>query len=135
MATQSQGIQQLLAAERRAAEKTAEARKRKNRRMKQAKDEAMVEIEKYKAEREAAYKEKEAKQLGSKEGIQAKIEEDTQVKIAAMTRSVEEGKGEVIASLIEFVCDIKVDSKYSNVSTFLCFSLKCTRTTVHMIRS
>ena len=51
MATQSQGIQQLLAAERRAAEKTAEARKRKNRRMKQAKDEAMVEIEKYKAER------------------------------------------------------------------------------------
>ena len=75
MATQSQGIQQLLAAERRAAEKTAEARKRKNRRMKQAKDEAMVEIEKYKSEREAAYKEKEAKQLGSKEGIQAKIEE------------------------------------------------------------
>ena len=107
MATQSQGIQQLLAAERRAAEKTAEARKRKNRRMKQAKDEAMVEIEKYKAEREAAYKEKEAKQLGSKEGIQAKIEEDTQVKIAAMTRSVEEGKGEVIASLIDLVCDIK----------------------------
>ena len=102
--------------------------------MKQTKDKAMVEIEKYKAEREAAYKEKEAKQLGSKEGIQAKIEEDTQVKIAAMTRSVEEGKGEVIASLIEFVCDIKVDSKYSNVSTFLCFSLKCTRTTVHMIR-
>ena len=107
MATQSQGIQQLLAAERRAAEKTAEARKRKNRRMKQAKDEAMVEIEKYKAERETAYKEKEAKQLGSKEGIQAKIEEDTQVKIAAMTRSVEEGKGEVIASLIDLVCDIK----------------------------
>ena len=71
MATQSQGIQQLLAAERRAAEKTAEARKRKNRRMKQAKDEAMVEIEKYKAEREA-------KQLVSKEGNQARIEEDIQ---------------------------------------------------------
>ena len=122
MATQSQGIQQLLAAERRAAEKTAEARKRKNRRMKQAKDEAMVEIEKYKAEREAAYKEKEAKQLGSKEGIQAKIEEATQVKIAAMTRRVEEGKGEGIASLIEFVCDIKGDLKYSNVSTFFCVS-------------
>ena len=85
--------------------------------MKQTKDEAMVEIEKYKA----AYKEKEAKQLGSKEGIQAKIEEDTQVKIAAMTRSVEEGKGEVIASLIEFVCDIKVDSKYSQRFYFFVF--------------
>ena len=93
MATQSQGIQQLLAAERRAAEKvrrwchgmdhgmvgvmvpwchgvimevmvpwcheecntgmctsclqTSEARKRKNRRMKQAKEEAMVEIERW----------------------------------------------------------------------------------------
>ena len=78
--------------------------------------------------------EKDAKQLVSREGNQAKIEEDTRVRIAAMTRRVEESKGEVIASLIEFVCDIKVDSKYSNVSTFLCFSLKCTRTTVHMIR-
>jgi len=35
MASQTQGIQQLLAAEKRAAEKTAEARKRKNRRLKQ----------------------------------------------------------------------------------------------------
>ena len=31
----------------------------------------------YKAERESAFKEKEAKQVGSKEGIQAKIEEDS----------------------------------------------------------
>jgi len=114
MATQSQGIQQLLAAERRAAEKTSEARKRKNRRMKQAKEEAMVEIERYKAEREAAFKEKEAKQVGSKEGIQAKIEEDSSVKIAAMGRSVEENKAEVLKSLIDMVCDIqpKVHENY-----------------------
>uniref|UniRef100_A0AAZ3PPT0 V-type proton ATPase subunit G n=1 Tax=Oncorhynchus tshawytscha TaxID=74940 RepID=A0AAZ3PPT0_ONCTS len=39
MASQSQGIQQLLQAEKRAAEKVAEARKRKNRRLKQAKEE------------------------------------------------------------------------------------------------
>jgi len=114
MATQSQGIQQLLAAERRAAEKTSEARKRKNRRMKQAKEEAMVEIERYKAERESAFKEKEAKQVGSKEGIQAKIEEDSSVKIAAMGRSVEENKAEVLKSLIDLVCDIqpKVHENY-----------------------
>ena len=35
MASQTQGIQQLLAAEKRAAEKVGEARKRKNRRLKQ----------------------------------------------------------------------------------------------------
>ncbi|XP_044517452.1 V-type proton ATPase subunit G 1 isoform X2 [Gracilinanus agilis] len=35
MASQSQGIQQLLQAEKRAAEKVSEARKRKNRRLKQ----------------------------------------------------------------------------------------------------
>ena len=45
MASQTQGIQQLLSAEKRAAEKVAEARKRKNRRLKQAKEEAQVEIE------------------------------------------------------------------------------------------
>ena len=39
MASQTQGIQQLLSAEKRAAEKVAEARKRKNRRLKQAKEE------------------------------------------------------------------------------------------------
>lgn len=48
MAAQTQGIQQLLAAEKRAAEKVNEARKRKARRLKQAKDEAQGEIQKYK---------------------------------------------------------------------------------------
>ena len=45
MASQTQGIQQLLVAEKRAAEKVSEARKRKNRRLKQAKEEAQAEIE------------------------------------------------------------------------------------------
>ena len=44
MASQTQGIQQLLVAEKRAAEKVSEARKRKNRRLKQAKEEAQVNI-------------------------------------------------------------------------------------------
>lgn len=79
MASQSQGIQQLLAAEKRAAEKVAEARKSKNfarqnkkliffikllgkqRRLKQAKEEAHEEIERYQKEREKQFKEFEAK--------------------------------------------------------------------------
>lgn len=66
MASQTQGIQQLLTAEKRASEKVSEARKRKNRRLKQAKEEAQAEIEKYKAEREAQFREHEAKFAGSK---------------------------------------------------------------------
>ena len=95
------------AAEKRAAEKVAEARKRKNRRLKQAKEEAQVEIEKYKAERERAFKDNEAKNVGSKEDIAIKIEADTKVKIEAMNRSVASNKAEVISNLISLVCDIK----------------------------
>jgi len=107
MASQTQGIQQLLAAEKRAAEKVSEARKRKNRRLKQAKEEAQQEIEKYKQERERSFKENEAKHHGSKDDIAARIEADTKVKIEAMNRSVVANKEEVIDSLIGLVCDIK----------------------------
>ena len=106
MASQTQGIQQLLGAEKRAAEKVSEARKRKNRRLKQAKEEAQVEIEKYKAERETSFKESEAKNIGSKDDIAAKIEADTRVKIEAMNRSVASNKESVIASLLALACDI-----------------------------
>jgi len=107
MASQTQGIQQLLAAEKRAAEKVNDARKRKNRRLKQAKEEAQQEIEKYKLEREKAFRENEAKHVGSKEDIAARIEADTKVKLEAMNRSVEANRAKVVDSLISLVCDIK----------------------------
>ncbi|XP_018430305.1 PREDICTED: V-type proton ATPase subunit G 1 isoform X3 [Nanorana parkeri] len=53
MASQSAGIQQLLQAEKRAAERVAEARKRKNRRLKQESAAKMIIIqENYKQNRE-----------------------------------------------------------------------------------
>jgi len=107
MASQTQGIQQLLSAEKRAAEKVSDARKRKNRRLKQAKEEAQQEIEKYKSERDNDFKEHERKHIGSKEDIEAKIEADTKVKIEAMNRSVASTKDPVIDSLINLICDIK----------------------------
>ncbi|PNJ03567.1 ATP6V1G2-DDX39B isoform 3 [Pongo abelii] len=58
MASQSQGIQQLLQAEKRAAEKVADARKRKARRLKQAKEEAQMEVEQYRREREKEFQSK-----------------------------------------------------------------------------
>jgi len=106
MASQTQGIQQLLAAEKRAAEKVNDARKRKNRRLKQAKEEAQQEIERYKLEREKAFKDNEAKHVGSKEDIATRIEADTKVKIEAMNRSLDANKDKVVESLINLVCDI-----------------------------
>lgn len=47
MALQSTGIRQLLAAENRASEKIKNARTRKVERIKQAKHEAQIEVEKY----------------------------------------------------------------------------------------
>uniref|UniRef100_A0A8C8VH75 V-type proton ATPase subunit G n=1 Tax=Pelusios castaneus TaxID=367368 RepID=A0A8C8VH75_9SAUR len=69
MASQSQGIQQLLQAEKRAAEKVAEARKRKGRRLRQAKEEAQAEVERYRLEQERDFQQKqqavrEGQQLG-----------------------------------------------------------------------
>ncbi|EHB08556.1 V-type proton ATPase subunit G 1 [Heterocephalus glaber] len=63
MASQSQGIPQLLQAKKRAEEKVSEARKRKNLRLKKAK-EAQAEIEQYLLQREKEFKAKEAEALG-----------------------------------------------------------------------
>ncbi|XP_034935982.1 V-type proton ATPase subunit G [Chelonus insularis] len=107
MASQTQGIQQLLAAEKKAADKVAEARKRKARRLKQAKEEAQDEIEKYRQEREKQFKEFEAKHMGSKEGVAARIEADTKIKIEEMNKQVSAHKDIVIQKILELVYNIK----------------------------
>merc|ERR1712223_1598147 len=114
MASQTQGIQQLLTAEKRAAEKVSEARKRKNRRLKQAKEEAQAEIEKYKAERETIFKSNESKFAGSKGDVAAQIDADAKARIAAMDSSVSANKAAVLNGLIEDVCNIepKVHKNY-----------------------
>nr|CAI5838631.1 unnamed protein product [Callosobruchus analis] len=107
MASQSQGIQQLLAAEKRAAEKVAEARKRKARRLKQAKEEAQDEIEKYRKERERQFREFEAKHMGSREDVASKIEADTKRRIEEMNKAVQSQKEPVIQAILNLVYDIK----------------------------
>ncbi|XP_023177955.1 V-type proton ATPase subunit G [Drosophila hydei] len=106
MASQTQGIQQLLAAEKKAAEKVAEARKRKARRLKQAKDEATEEIEKFRQERERSFKEFEAKHMGSREGVAAKIDADTRVKLSDMEGAIRTRKEPVIQEVLQFVYNI-----------------------------
>ncbi|KAI8433059.1 hypothetical protein MSG28_013917 [Choristoneura fumiferana] len=107
MASQTQGIQQLLAAEKRAAEKVSEARKRKAKRLKQAKEEAQDEIEKYRQERERQFKEFEAKHMGTREGVAAKIDAETRVKIDEMNRMVKSQQEDVIQDILSLVYDIK----------------------------
>ncbi|XP_013144891.1 PREDICTED: V-type proton ATPase subunit G [Papilio polytes] len=107
MASQTQGIQQLLAAEKRAAEKVSEARKRKAKRLKQAKEEAQDEVEKYRQERERQFKEFEAKHMGTREGVAAKIDAETRVKIEEMNKMVQNQKEAVIADILNLVYDIK----------------------------
>jgi len=108
MASQTQGIQQLLAAEKRAAEKVGEARKRKNRRLKQAKEEANAEIERFRAERERAFREYEQKHMGSRDDIAARIEGETRQKIDAMNKNVSANKDHVISDVLErIISDVK----------------------------
>ncbi|XP_011212081.1 V-type proton ATPase subunit G-like [Bactrocera neohumeralis] len=109
MTSQSTGIQQLLAAEKKAAEKVTEARKRKAKRLKQAKDEAVEEIEKYRAERERLLKEYEAKYMGSREGVALKIDLDTQNKMEELKKAVENRKDLLIGDLLDLVYNIKSD--------------------------
>ncbi|XP_026727526.1 V-type proton ATPase subunit G [Trichoplusia ni] len=107
MASQTQGIQQLLAAEKRAAEKVSEARKRKAKRLKQAKEEAQDEVEKYRQERERQFKEFEAKHMGTREGVANKIEAETKVKIEEMNTMVQQQQEAVIKDILNLVYDIK----------------------------
>ncbi|KAL7302532.1 V-type proton ATPase subunit G [Trichogramma pretiosum] len=107
MASQTQGIQQLLAAEKRAAEKVSDARKRKARRLKQAKEEAQDEIEKYRQERDKQFRDFENKHMGSKEDVAAKIDADTKSKIEDMNKQVANNKEKVMLQLLDLIYNIQ----------------------------
>lgn len=95
MTSQTAGIQQLLAAEKKAAEKINEARKRKTKRLKQAKDEAQAEVEKYRHDHDRQFKEYEAKHLGSRDDIAQRIDTETKQHLDSMQQSVNVHKEKV----------------------------------------
>jgi len=104
---QSTGIQQLLRAEKTAAEKVGEARKRKARRLKQAKEEATAEIDAYKAEREKQYREHESKIMGSKGDNEARVAEQTTRRIEEANAMVDANRERALAQLLNVVMTIK----------------------------
>uniref|UniRef100_A0A8C4NL08 V-type proton ATPase subunit G n=1 Tax=Eptatretus burgeri TaxID=7764 RepID=A0A8C4NL08_EPTBU len=107
MTSQSQGIQQLLQAEKRAAEKVAEARKRKARRLKQAKEEAQVAIEAYRQQRENDFRQRQEAVLGSQGDLVAKVQERTTSQIKSISRTHQENREYVLNKLLKAVCDVQ----------------------------
>lgn len=76
----------------------------KARRLKQAKEEAQDEIEKYRTERERQFRDFEAKHMGSREDVAAKIEQDTKHRIEEMNKAIISQKEPVCFSALFFGC-------------------------------
>lgn len=72
----------------------------KARRIKQARDEAQADVERYRQERERQFKEYEAKYMGSREDVAAKIDKNTEVYITQMLQEVANNKEKVKKVLI-----------------------------------
>ncbi|XP_053326202.1 V-type proton ATPase subunit G 3 [Spea bombifrons] len=107
MASQSQGIQQLLQAEKRAKDKLEEAKKRKNKRLKQAKEEATADIDQYKMKRESDFRRIQTSIMGSQGNLAVKIEEQTTEKIQSYSSTYQKYKEKVLKELLDMASDIK----------------------------
>lgn len=105
MAQKSQGIQQLLQAEKKAADLIAEARTKKTKKAKQAKNEALQDIEAIRNEREKEFQEKQNSEVGQID-FKNRINEETKEKLSLMAEQIEGNKGKVIERMLELVYDI-----------------------------
>ncbi|XP_065183059.1 V-type proton ATPase subunit G-like [Sycon ciliatum] len=107
MAQQSQGIQKLLAAEKQAAEIVDAARKRKTRRLKQAKEEAAQDIENYRQEREKNFRDQHAKNQGSGDSFAQQVDQTTRQQLSTVTQQVGLNKDAVMARLLDLITDVQ----------------------------
>lgn len=67
----------------------------KVKRIKQAREEAAAEIEAYRNERERQFREYEARYMGSREDVAAKIDKDTEQLLKNLDKSVKDNKDNV----------------------------------------
>ncbi|XP_053438678.1 V-type proton ATPase subunit G 3-like [Nycticebus coucang] len=107
MLQQSQGIQQLLQTEKWAKDKLEEAKKRKGKRLKQAKEEAMAEIDQYRMQKDKEFRLKQAKIMGSQSNRSDEIEEETLGKIQELNGRYNKCVESVLNQLLSMVCDMK----------------------------
>ncbi|XP_066921413.1 V-type proton ATPase subunit G 1-like [Clytia hemisphaerica] len=106
MAQKSQGIQQLLQAEKKAADLIAEARKKKSKRAKQAKEEAISEIEAFRGECEKKFQDKQKHEIGQ-EDFKKQINEESATKLDTMVQQCDANKDKVIERMLQLVYDIQ----------------------------
>uniref|UniRef100_A0A2K6TEN0 V-type proton ATPase subunit G n=1 Tax=Saimiri boliviensis boliviensis TaxID=39432 RepID=A0A2K6TEN0_SAIBB len=97
MASQWQGIQQPLQAEKRAAEMVSEARER----------EPEAEAGQSPSSEEQAFKAKEAAALGSRGRCSTEVKKETQEKKIILQTYFRQNRDEVLDNLLAFVCDIR----------------------------
>ncbi|XP_019357595.1 PREDICTED: V-type proton ATPase subunit G 3 [Gavialis gangeticus] len=117
MTSQSQGIQQLLQAEKRAKDKVEEAKKRKGKRLRQAKEEATAEIDHYRLHREKEFRHKQSNIMGSQGNLSTKIEDQTTEKIQAVTSNFHKEMESMMKKLLNMVYDIKPEIHLNYKST------------------
>ncbi|XP_018567573.1 V-type proton ATPase subunit G-like [Anoplophora glabripennis] len=104
---QTQGIQQLLAAEKRAADKVNASRRRKAKKLRQAKEEAEEEIEKFRKERDQQFHDYVDEHVGTRGSIEKQIEIDTNQKIDELNRAAHTRTDEVVKGVLDIVQEIK----------------------------
>ncbi|XP_075435606.1 V-type proton ATPase subunit G 1 [Ascaphus truei] len=80
---------------------------RKNRRLKQAKEEAQAEIEQYRMQREKDFKSKEAAALGSHGSCTEEVEKETSEKMVIIEADYKKNRELVVESILSLVCEIK----------------------------
>lgn len=98
--TPSQEVQLLLSAEKKALEKVSDARSRKMRRLKQAKEEAAAEIEEFKAEKEIQFHKYETEHMGSKDEVARRIDRDAASKLSSMKSCISESRHVILEKLV-----------------------------------
>ncbi|UJR15117.1 hypothetical protein I4U23_002082 [Adineta vaga] len=107
---QSRGISDLLTAEKQAQERIEEARKRKNKRLKEAQNDAKTEIEQFKGDRDKRYKGLEEQQLGNRTQMTEESNKETQTHIGGLKAQYETNKDDLLERILSLVCDIKPES-------------------------
>uniref|UniRef100_A0A7E4W963 V-type proton ATPase subunit G n=1 Tax=Panagrellus redivivus TaxID=6233 RepID=A0A7E4W963_PANRE len=111
--SQDRSIHQLITAERKAIEKVNEAKKRRQIRLKAAKEEAAAQIAVLRQELENKLSRFEREHLGNKDDVQAAIDAEIEKELRDIHESVEANKSAVVQRLLDLVCDIRPDMHHN----------------------
>ncbi|XP_055826395.1 V-type proton ATPase subunit G 1-like [Solanum dulcamara] len=101
------GIQMLLTAEQEAQQIVYAARNVKTTRLRQAIEEAEMEVSNYRSHLEAEYKQKLYETSGSSDSTEKRLEVETEQKIQHLNNAASEVSPEVIAMLTKYITTIK----------------------------